>query len=859
MRAVCFFVLPFISYSIQVDQYELNIIHAEGSLNTYHNVYVSVSGLNEQNEIFKTSTIDCTNQPEWNEKFTFNNPLQLVLRLYNVNGYGSTQYLGQTHPFATSQVTDCNHIYSERMKLSQDGELILNDINLFVQVTKRNCDVNSGKTNKEENDDESDSDESESDDSNNTEGGIFGAYPLHGGNKEKQQIALDSQITAENVMDIQILCSYSEDDAFGYMGYPIVDDENNVYFADNSGFKSVNINDCSLNWKIDMEQLKEMVDECCPSPSQNTPALVQTKYNEEVVLFGYTAWEKEYLNISVLTKQNRGCYMVALRVTDGSLLWKTTIYDKNLRESAMCMIHGVQVDGHYAYGGVSNYAYGLPLDWLYLNDEPMVWRGKVYKIDINTGELVNEWYSLPPHNIDTVKTEGMYNGASIYPHMAIIDDYFVFGTSNLWNHPNKVENCLLGDTDSIPLESANTFDICGNNRSDLALWRCLEKDVYGSSIIILNKNTFELELSLPTQGISTWGNTCFQTSLIVVTQNMTQEEKDRVWYNNIFCSKYNIIPDYIQEIYQSIYNGTASTAGVNGDVNGVAGYYYEEKPYVAISSKNGFFWIIDLKSMDVKVSKEVAPWGNEGGASPFSLAVDEKNLIAIFTQRGSGLDFFPYRYNFSDGNTGCGAGAVFAIDLKTGYTIWEWVHPWMKMNEECFYDCFGTGIDCMDYTHFHFDWGQCERAFDGTEMLSASETSVNVVYPPKNEDGVIYEIRRGSMIGPATINNDMVFIPTMTGEIYVHSILDGSYIHTIYCPEYEFEYQIEEETLYAPNREGTRSGQTMFDDYLLFYCGATFVHPTDKDFGGNTLLQRGDLVVMKLKNSDSSESSENYK
>ena len=259
--------------------------------------------------------------------------------------------------------------------------------------------------------------------------------------------------------------------------------------------------------------------------------------------------------------------------------------------------------------------------------------------------------------------------------------------------------------------------------------------------------------------------------------------------------------------------------------------------------------------MQVKVSKQVAPWGNEGGASPFSLAVDQKNLIAIFTQRGSGLDFFPYKYEFSDGNIGCSAGAVFAIDLKTGYTIWEWVHPWMNLNDDCFFDCLGDGItDCMDYAHFEFDWGQCEMGFDGDDMLDASETSINVVYPPKNEDGVIYEIRRGSMIGPSTINKNMVFIPTMTGEIYVHSILDGSYIHTIYCPEYEFEYKDENgQILYTPNREGTRSGQTMFDDYLIFYCGATFVHPTDKDATDNTLLQKGDLVVMKLENEYSSD------
>jgi len=37
----------------------------------------------------------------------------------------------------------------------------------------------------------------------------------------------------------------------------------------------------------------------------------------------------------------------------------------------------------------------------------------------------------------------------------------------------------------------------------------------------------------------------------------------------------------------------------------------------------------------------------------------------------------------------------------------------------------------------------------------------------------------------------------------------------------------------------------MFDDYLIFYCGATFQHPLD-DAAEYELLQRGSMVVMQL-------------
>ena len=49
--------------------------------------------------------------------------------------------------------------------------------------------------------------------------GIFGAYPLHGGNHEKQQIALSSDITMDNVHELETKCVLAEEGVFGYMGY----------------------------------------------------------------------------------------------------------------------------------------------------------------------------------------------------------------------------------------------------------------------------------------------------------------------------------------------------------------------------------------------------------------------------------------------------------------------------------------------------------------------------------------------------------------------------------------------------------------------------------------------------------------
>ena len=63
----------------------------------------------------------------------------------------------------------------------------------------------------------------------NANAGVFGAYPLHGGNHMKQQIALDSTINTDNIDSLSKLCEYSDDGEFGYIGYPLVDDARNVY------------------------------------------------------------------------------------------------------------------------------------------------------------------------------------------------------------------------------------------------------------------------------------------------------------------------------------------------------------------------------------------------------------------------------------------------------------------------------------------------------------------------------------------------------------------------------------------------------------------------------------------------------
>lgn len=191
--------------------------------------------------------------------------------------------------------------------------------------------------------------------------GSFGAYPMHGGNHMKQQIALESNINSDNIHSLDKLCTFSQDGIYGYTGYPVVDNDNNAYFTDNSGYKSMDIDTCTLNWEVtnyDFDGLIGMPQGLgLTYGSLNTPALIQTDAGDKAVLFGWHLWAQ-----SANGTFTKGCYMVALRLDNGSILYTATITDVGLDETGICIIHGVMVEGSYAYGGTSNSGYGFGME-----------------------------------------------------------------------------------------------------------------------------------------------------------------------------------------------------------------------------------------------------------------------------------------------------------------------------------------------------------------------------------------------------------------------------------------------------------------------------------------------------------------
>ena len=194
-----------------------------------------------------------------------------------------------------------------------------------------------------------------------------------------------------------------------------------------------------------------------------------------------------------------------------------------------------------------------------------------------------------------------------------------------------------------------------------------------------------------------------------------------------------------------------------------------------------------------------------------------------------------YRYRMADGVRICETGSIHAINLTTGYTVWQIVNPYGRLtrNEEAICD---TAI----YDNY-IDWSWvnmslCERATDGSDMLPANQTCQGecVIYPDIDVDNEPVEFMqdRGKFYGGITIANDMLFIPSLSGDVFVHNIIDGLYIDRFVCPN-----------ITTTNRPAVGGGVTVVGNRVVFYCGKQIQRRvTDNALLGN------ELISMQLSN-----------
>ena len=186
-----------------------------------------------------------------------------------------------------------------------------------------------------------------------------------------------------------------------YFGYISIDNDNNGYATDSSGYLfKFDLDTCDEIWKVNIAETIGFPD--VPVISRNSVTLY-----DKYVLIG--APNGRHLDgFQYLYPFNASCYALAFNQNDGSLEYQIDlnfidldndgINDISNMQNRGCHSHGFVVDrdNKFAYGGFSsvvNFA-GIP-------NPPHAFQGRVYKINLRTRQIENVFFTLPDNNGQT--------------------------------------------------------------------------------------------------------------------------------------------------------------------------------------------------------------------------------------------------------------------------------------------------------------------------------------------------------------------------------------------------------------------------------------------------------------------------
>eukprot|EP01084_Bolivina_argentea_P128572 227243_1 len=604
--------------------------------------------------------------------------------------------------------------------------------------------------------------------------GLIGLWPVWGGNIQNHQIPpYGSPLNITNIKNVTTICVYKSTNGRATGGYPVIDDNFNAYINDASGWiRSINLDTCQENWNKSIGELLGYNNSMIIL-QHNSLTLYQNSNGIKGLLFAAPSHRGCAARGCSTYPNDRGCFAISVYL-NGSFWWKVTLGADFTKHGFRCSSHGFIVDGKYAYGGMAQSG-GYNLQ----NGAKFI--GGYYKIDIDTHKIENIWYPFnfnDTNNLD--ENNKSYNGASSYAFGSIIDKYLIFGTGNLFRGPTYIDQCMLANdtnfNDFLPLNKSNYIDICGNNQSHNFRFRCLENNVWPSSLIVLNKHTMKLEKGLALQGAD-------------INYNRACRNDPNA---NQYCP---------------------SRPGFNSDLVAVSGYKYKDKLYAIGSSKSGRLVIFDILSDKTLISRKFGP---QSTTAHFNMAVDERSMIGITSINGLHNIQMYYRYKLLNGMMVCKTGSTLAFNLSTGNILWQVVHPYGNINTSyCWNDTLWD--EYIDYTEQ--DNTNCNYGFN------ENNDNINVIIPPKNDTYLPDNIEdRATFLGAVTIVNNMAIIPSDSGDIWIHNLFTGEFIHHLVCPNNTIS-----------NRPGIKGGVSVVNDRLIYYCGSYDSAPAQA-VNGNMLI-----------------------
>eukprot|EP01084_Bolivina_argentea_P086400 156168_1 len=620
--------------------------------------------------------------------------------------------------------------------------------------------------------------------------GLSGKWSSWGNNALNSQTSTDasSLLTSSTIQSLtQNECVYTgNEDNTGFFGFVTVDDDYNAYFGEyNTGYvTSISLIDCTERWRINIAVALGL-SSSLKLVSRNTLTLFDNSNGEQGVIFGSTN--------SVNAADNSGwgihsgCYVLALSTIDGSLMWKTLM--GNGPDFAACQIQGLMVEENdkYAYGGMSSLG-----NWR--NFSLTSFNGKFWKMDIDNGSIIHTYRPIPANKVALAINNTGYTGSGIWGFPAIIDDYVIFGVGNLYTIPDYVIDCLNG---SININyTTNPINPCGEDESQFLEYKCREDDVIFDSYVILNKNTFNIETQMHINGIDAWVPLC------------TNLPAGFVKSKEMYCTA--------PEKYQTFPQTPEVMSYPDTDVVAISAYYdINNKPMGVIHAKSGQFIQFSIPSGEVYSAQKLGPWTTGGGGST-SLAADDTSKMAIATQTG-GFFFgdsyaMIYPYTLPDNNIVYAGGVIYGINLTSGNILWETPNPNAPLNNATLCDKFPFCKNYDDPT----TKGICEKQpalFSTSDSIATTYINITDLSESSVNKHPISWRTRAQIKGGSVIANDLVFIPTFTGEVFVLNLYTGKHLLTLTCPD---KYYADEKLWNRPAIYAV----SVVEDRVLYFCGA---------------------------------------